>query len=348
MQISKRRALKKLVRSVLPANPSSKVVETFFGEAIAQDLPMANSVRELAEWIVDRLLEDPEQLRKTLNRLDDGSPKVAELLAWADMLPAEGISGEGNLEERPERPLTSRERFDRSLRIVETGATVIGGVGSPMAIYYGLNRRDDEPEAGVTETAAGADGGTLAEPEPELEISPRDPSPLRRSRSLTNDSESVAPSSPGPLVRLDFQTGEGKNLFAQELLVEQDQIELIENWLSKSDPRDLGRELIFEGYVATGGAPVPILAEIETTLEPVSIRYQGPSLTLKRELPVLVAARVEPKQQIEQPTGEGMQTAAFEVPAVSWVVGLPAVAFLGAWSFRKASRRMFKALFESD
>ncbi len=319
------------------------MVETFFGEAIAEDLPMANSVRELAEWIVDRLLKNPEQLKTTLHRLDDGSPKVTELLEWADTLPAEGLTPEDGPEGWPERPLTSRERFDRRLRMVETGATVVGGVGSPMAIYYGLNRRAGEPEV----LGAKAGGRTLEESEPELEISPRDSSPLRRSTSGTSDSESATPKSIGPLVQLDFRTGEGEPLVAQELLVEREQLEHIERWLSESDPQDLERELVFEGYVAAGGAPVPIFAEIEAALEPVSVRYQGPNLTLTRELPVLVAAKTDRSHYTEPPPDHGPHVAAFEVPGISLIVSLSAVAFLGAWTFRKVSQRAFRALFES-
>ena len=337
MNQEKRRALKKLVRSVLPANPSSKVVETFFGEVIAQNLPMANSVRELAEWIVDRLLEDLEQLRTTLNRLDDGSPQVTELLSWVETLPPEGIFSESELEGPSERPQTSDQRLERWLRIVETGSSVIGGVGPTAAILYIF--RDGADEAAPTTKTNG-------EQAPKIDISPREEAPLKVPEPTTSDSESMVPKSMGSYVQLEFQTSDGEQLVNQKLLVKPDQLEQIENWLAETDPQDPTRELVFEGYVARGGGPAPISTELDTSLESVSIRYQGPNLTLSKELPVLVAARAK-QEHVEQPTDDGIQVAAFDVQNVPFFAGLLALALLGAWVSKKASRRLFKAFFGS-
>lgn len=335
MDLEKRRKLNRLIRSVLPTNPGTQVVETFFGSAIAANMPTVNSVRELAEWIIDCLLQDPAQLKATLHKLDDDSPEVAELLAWAEKLEVEGP----DFSESTERPLTSRERFDRRLKIVQTGATVFGGVGTPLAILYASSSFRG-PESSLSTSID--DGGSI----PSVEISPREDGARKTWNPEANLSESAPAqgSSKKELVQLAIKSAEGENLDTRAWLVEPEEADRVLSWIRESDTRG-GRaeDLVIEGYLASSDQP----AGSQIPLDPVNIRYQGPDLVFAKdnEGPDLVAVQVEATGPHHPPTDPGPNQAGMEL---SQPVLLVAVSLLGALIFNKASSRIYRVFAPAD
>ena len=85
---NQRQALKKLLIPQLGANPSSRVVEPYVGETFSQTLPTASSVSQIADWVIDRLLEQrtPDLMIRAIERLDDETRQAGILLELASEL----------------------------------------------------------------------------------------------------------------------------------------------------------------------------------------------------------------------------------------------------------------------
>ena len=83
-----RHSLKSLLIPLLGANPSSQVVEPFVGKELASSLPTANAVSQVADWIIDRLLEQdsPDKLIEVVGLVDNSSSDVEPLLGLVEDL----------------------------------------------------------------------------------------------------------------------------------------------------------------------------------------------------------------------------------------------------------------------
>ena len=98
-----RQAFKNLLLPRLGSNPSTLTVAPYVGDTLASSLPVTNEVGSVAEWIIDRLLEqaEPAGFVLAVERLEDGSAgTVGRLVELAVSL--KGDPGRW----KPTRPVT--------------------------------------------------------------------------------------------------------------------------------------------------------------------------------------------------------------------------------------------------